>query len=66
MHTEHLFADPLHAFADKTLPQRLRRWARQHGARTALVAGYVRLSYDQLDLLVDSLAGGLSKLGIKA
>lgn len=66
MHTEHLFADPLNAFADQTLPQRLRRWASQHGARTALVAGAVRLSYAQLDLQVDRLAGGLSTLGIKA
>ncbi|EPN63403.1 yersiniabactin synthetase, salycilate ligase component, partial [Pseudomonas syringae pv. actinidiae ICMP 19079] len=26
MHTEHTSHDPLHPFADQTLPQRLRRW----------------------------------------
>lgn len=66
MHTELAFKDPLHPFADQTLPQRLRRWASQHGSRTALVAGAVRVSYAQLDLRVDRLAGGLGALGIKA
>ncbi|NAS96003.1 2,3-dihydroxybenzoate-AMP ligase [Pseudomonas syringae pv. actinidifoliorum] len=66
MHTEHTSHDPLHPFADQTLPQRLRRWASQYGAHTALVAGDVRLSYTQLDQRVDRLAGGLAALGITA
>ncbi|MCD5992424.1 yersiniabactin biosynthesis salycil-AMP ligase YbtE [Pseudomonas sp. CDFA 602] len=66
MHTEHTFHDPLQPFADQTLPQRLRRWASQHGAHTALVCGTVRMSYTQLDLRVDRLAGGLAQLGITA
>src|SRR5262249_4318859 len=42
----------------------LRRSARRHGTRSAILCGGVRWSYEELDLIVDRLATGLSASGI--
>lgn len=43
----------------------LRRSARRHRSKTALICGSERLSYADLDILVDSLANGLLREGVK-
>jgi 2,3-dihydroxybenzoate-AMP ligase len=47
-----------------TLGDLLRRWAAQHGDRTALVDGERRLSYADLDTLADRLAYRLLQRGL--
>ncbi|MET0401007.1 MAG: (2,3-dihydroxybenzoyl)adenylate synthase [Cystobacter sp.] len=50
----------------ETFGQLLRERATRHPERTALVAGPLRLSYQELDARVDRLAAGLHGLGIQA
>ncbi|WP_333605050.1 AMP-binding protein [Novosphingobium sp.] len=43
----------------------LRRSARRHRSKTALICGSEQLSYSDLDRLADSLANGLLREGVK-
>ncbi|QRO00437.1 (2,3-dihydroxybenzoyl)adenylate synthase [Archangium violaceum] len=49
----------------ETFGQMLRERARNHGERTALVAGAQRWTYRELDARADQLAAGFHALGIK-
>lgn len=49
----------------QSLGDMLRRSSRRHGARTAIICGARRLSYDELDDRVDRLASGLADFGIR-
>jgi fatty-acyl-CoA synthase len=49
----------------QSLGDMLRRSRRRHGARTAIICGARRLTYDELDDRVDWLASGLSEFGIR-
>lgn len=51
---------------DRTLGDELARWAGRYRARTALVDGDRRWSYEQVDAAADQLAAGLGGQGINA
>ncbi|MFV2085533.1 (2,3-dihydroxybenzoyl)adenylate synthase [Micromonospora sp. LOL_021] len=48
-----------------TFADLLRRWAQQHGGRTALVDGDRRWTYRQLDDAADRISAGLRRLGLR-
>ncbi|MBD0740658.1 (2,3-dihydroxybenzoyl)adenylate synthase [Streptomyces sp. CBMA29] len=49
---------------DRPLGELLRRSAAEHGDRTAVVGGGLRLSYAELDARADDLARGLLEIGV--
>lgn len=49
----------------QSLPAMLRRSARRHGQRPAIVCGATRWSYAQFDRIVDNLAAGLKRAGLQ-
>ncbi|MEU4657819.1 AMP-binding protein [Streptomyces sp. NPDC023723] len=52
-------------WGDHTLGSVLRDQARHRGAKTAVVCGTRRVSYDELDHRADQLATGLRRLGVR-
>lgn len=55
----------LGCWAGETFGELLRRRARQHGERTAVVSRESRLTYGELDSRADRLAAGFAALGIR-
>jgi 2,3-dihydroxybenzoate-AMP ligase len=49
---------------DRTLGEELKEWASRYRERTALVDGYRRWSYSEVDVAADLLAAGLRRQGI--
>lgn len=63
--TPALRAEWASVWPDTTLSEVLRARARRHAGKPAVVDGHRRLSYGQLDALVDRVAGGLAALGVR-